>query len=1036
MRLRKILGLVAAFLLSFTGQTQDTFPYNGVRPSDVTSVAFTHATIYQDFKTRIENATLVIEKGRVIACGTDVAIPSNAVVIDLMGKYIYPSFIDLDSEYGMPKSEQSPRQYTGPQYTASRKGAFGWNDAIRADVNAASLFADSEETAKNYRAIGFGLVLTHLHDGIARGTSALVSLHPEENLALINPRVAAYYSFNKGSSRQAYPSSLMGSIALLRQTYYDAQWYAQNGRLSERNLSLQAFNDIQDLPQIFEAGDKWNLLRADKIGDEFNVQYILRGSGNEYQRISEIKNTGAALIVPIELPMAYDVSDPLMARWVSTDEMLHWELAPTNPARLHSAGIEFCLTSSGMSDQSVFLKNLRKVVRSGLPEAEALKALTYTPARLMGEEKAAGSLRTGYWANFLITSGNLFLDETVLYENWVQGEPYILEEKNKSNLAGNYKLEVGLVTYDLEVTGNPGKHKAKIFTYGERKSDDGTVTRDTTTTDVDLQLFGELLTLGFKTPDTGQGVVRLTGDIDPVSHQWKGSGEQPDGRKIQWKAQLVKLNETVSTSGNTLTADSALVALSRAPIPYPFNAYGWTNAPTQETVLITNATVWTCEKDGKIENGQVLISKGKIVAVGKNLSTTGYTNIKTIDAAGKHVTPGIIDEHSHIALESVNEGGQASSAEVEESRVVWPEDINIYRQLAGGVTCSQLLHGSANPIGGQSALIKLKWGGNADDLLVDNAAPFIKFALGENVKQSNWGDLATERFPQTRMGVEQVYYDHFIRAREYGEVWKNYITGLAKKGKKGGVSGGLVNAPRRDLELEALNQILRGERYITCHSYVQSEINMLMHVADSMNFRINTFTHILEGYKVADKMKAHGAGGSSFSDWWAYKMEVKDAIPYNGALMWENGITVAFNSDDAEMARRLNQEAAKAVKYGDVPEEEALKFVTLNPAKLLHIDDRTGSLAPGKDADIVIWSAHPLSIYARAEKTYVDGICYYDLEKETATESSRSAERARLIQKMLEAKSGGEPTASPKAKEKKHFHCDTLDQTSEGIYIH
>jgi imidazolonepropionase-like amidohydrolase len=466
---------------------------------------------------------------------------------------------------------------------------------------------------------------------------------------------------------------------------------------------------------------------------------------------------------------------------------------------------------------------------------------------------------------------------------------------------------------------------------------------------------------------------------------------------------------------------------------YPFTAYGSKERPKAETVFIKNATIWTCEAEGKIENGQILIHQGKIVAVGKSVDASKYAGARVIDAKGKHVTPGIIDEHSHIALASVNEGEQACSAEVEEARVVWPEDLDIYRQLSGGVTCSQLLHGSANPIGGQSALVKLHWGGNADDMLVDNAPGFIKFALGENVKQSNWYNDGS-RFPQTRMGVEQLYYDYFIRAREYGAA---NIAALQEIGKSRNTrqnnSLPNVNSPRVDLEMKALWEILNKNRFVTCHSYVQSEINMLMHVADSMNFTLNTFTHILEGYKVADKMKAHGAGASSFSDWWAYKYEVKDAIPHNGALLHEQGITVAFNSDDAEMARRLNQEAAKAVKYGGVKEEEALKFVTLNPAKLLRIDQRTGSLASGKDADVVIWTDHPLSIYAKAEKTFVDGICYFDAERDVQLRKDMTTERARLIQKMLNAKGAGEPVRTPGFKDKKHFHCDTLDQTSQGV---
>jgi imidazolonepropionase-like amidohydrolase len=374
-----------------------------------------------------------------------------------------------------------------------------------------------------------------------------------------------------------------------------------------------------------------------------------------------------------------------------------------------------------------------------------------------------------------------------------------------------------------------------------------------------------------------------------------------------------------------------------------------------------------------------------------------------------------VDEHSHIAITGgVNEGTQAVTSEVRIGDVLDSEDINLYRQLAGGVTTSHILHGSANPIGGQTMLIKHRWGLLPEQLKLEGAPGFIKFALGENVKQSNWGipeGTPNMRFPQTRMGVEQVYVDAFTRAKEYKAA-------MAVKG----------NHVRRDLELDALVEILNDTRHITCHSYVQSELNMLMHVADSMGFHINTFTHVLEGYKVADKMKARNIAGSTFSDWWAYKMEVQEAIPYNGAIMHDMGIVTAFNSDDEEMARRLNQEACKAVTYGKAPEEEALKFVTLNPAIMLHVDNRIGSLKPGKDADIVVWSADPLSIYAVAEKTYVDGIKYWDIDEDAAKQKALKADEARIIQKMIAAKNKGAATQKPDGGHRpKAYTCDTIE---------
>jgi imidazolonepropionase-like amidohydrolase len=398
-----------------------------------------------------------------------------------------------------------------------------------------------------------------------------------------------------------------------------------------------------------------------------------------------------------------------------------------------------------------------------------------------------------------------------------------------------------------------------------------------------------------------------------------------------------------------------------------------------------------------------------------------------IDGTGKYLTAGIIDEHSHIAIAGgVNESGQSSTAEVRIGDVVDPDDVNIYRQLAGGVVASQLLHGSANPIGGQSAIVKLRWGASAEQMKIDYAPGFIKFALGENVKQANWGDNYTIRFPQTRMGVEQVYYDYFTRAKEYNAQWMQWKALPQKERDK-------ASAPRRDLDLEAVGEILLGSRNITCHSYVQSELMMLMHVADSMGFKINTFTHILEGYKVADQMKAHGINGSTFSDWWAYKYEVKDAIPYNMALMYRMGINVAVNSDDAEMARRLNQEAAKGIKYGGMTEIAAFRMCTYNPAKALHVDQRMGSIKVGKDADVVLWSDNPTSIYARPEKTIVDGKVLYDSQEDLKLRENMRQDKSRIVQKMIAEKNGGAPVQQFQYRKPRLWDCE--DMTDHGNYL-
>lgn len=1014
-----LLFIFNFFLLNTFSQT--TFPVNGARDENHNYYAFTNAIIFIDYKTKIDSATLLIRDGIIEKTGRGINIPVNSVVYDLHGKYIYPSFIDIYSSYGMPEVKRKPRESPEefrPRAERTSKGAFNWNEAIRPEVKASSMFTVNKKEAEEMRNIGFGTVLSHKKDGIARGTSTLVTLAEEpENEVMLNDDAAAHYSFNKGTSSQNYPSSQMGSIALLRQTYYDAGWYKNSVspaiRESETNISLDFFNRIQNLPQIFEADDYLTVLRADKVGDEFGVQYIVKGSGDEYKRLREIKETQAKLIVPLKFPKPYEVEDAYEALVIALDEMKHWELAPANPALLEQKSIEFALTSSDLESKKSFWNNLHKAKKYGLSDTTALKALTYIPAAMLKMENSIGSLKEGMLANFLITSDSIFNEKNKIYENWVRGKRYVISDYNMPDVRGIYDLNIDSSVYELNVEGKPGNPSGKLKVPG-----------DTSKVKVTISVDDKLISLSFELNDKNyKGLIRLSGKINYQGGSWDGQGQAVDGGWFLWNAIR---KEKFREKADTVKKDS----IGLGKIFYPNMVYGFADLPSAKPVLIKNATVWTNEKEGILKNTDVLIFQGKILAIGQNIlpenllpETAAPVSWEIIDGTGKHLTPGIIDEHSHIAISrGVNEGAQAVSAEVRIGDVINSDDINIYRQLAGGVTAAQLLHGSANPVGGQSALIKLKWGFSPEEMKIKNADGFIKFALGENVKQSNWGDFNTVRFPQTRMGVEQVFMDAFTRAKEYENEWKKYQSFKPGKNKT------KPAIPRRDLELETLSEILNQKRFITCHSYIQSEINMLMHVADSLGFKVNTFTHILEGYKVADKMKKHGAGASSFSDWWGYKFEVNDAIPYNGAILHEQGITVAYNSDDAEMGRRLNQEAAKAVKYGGVTEEEALKFVTLNPAKLLHLDNRMGSIKTGKDADVVLWTENPLSIYAKAEKTFVDGFLLYDIERDRILQQENQKERVRIIAKMLTAKKAGEETQKSEKKEQKKYHCDTLEE--------
>jgi imidazolonepropionase-like amidohydrolase len=1008
MRLKKLCysGILLLLCLSTKySLAQATFPLNDIANPREGCYALTNATIVKDAQTTVQNATLLIRQGKIEAVGAAVIIPKDAVVVDCKGKYIYPSFIDLFSDYG----SQAPAPRTGggfgggfggqAQMTSNTKGAYGWNQAIKPEVDFSKIFNVNESRAKELRGLGFGTVLSHQPDGIARGTGAVVTLANEkENKVILKEKASANFSFDKGSSAQDYPGSLMGCIALLRQTYLDAQWYKTKPATEGTNLSLQAWNDNQSLLPIFESNDKWNDLRADKVGDEFGVQYIIKAAGNEYQRINEIKATNATFIVPLNFPQAMDVEDPTDARFVSLSDLKQWEMAPLNPGAMEKAGISFAITLSGLKEPASFLPNLRKAIQNGLSEQKALDALTKIPATLLNMYDKVGSLEAGKLANFIITSGPIFGERTSIYQNWIQGNKYGVKEDGWKDIRGQYNLTINNSSYKLNVRGEPGKLTTNII--------------DTDTTKADLTINDKLVKLNFTFKKDSSAPTRLSGVMSDNS--WSGTGQLANGKWVSWTAVKGEGGGRQGGGGNRPPggdssrrrggSDSA-ISKPLAVVTYPFNGYGWVTAPGAETILFKNTTVWTNEKEGRLENTDVLVKNGKIVSIGKNINDAGA---KVIDGSGKHLTAGIIDEHSHIAgTGGINECTQSVTAEVRMADIVNPEDINIYRQLSGGVTSSHLLHGSCNTIGGQTQLIKLRWGQNAEQLKFANWDPFIKFALGENVKRSS-NNQANTRFPDSRMGVEEVLMDAFTRAKDYDK------SGTGR---------------RRDLELDALSEIMNKKRFITCHSYVQSEITALMRVADKFNFNVNTFTHILEGYKVADKMKAHGASASTFSDWWAYKMEVVDAIPQNAYLMTKVGLNVAINSDDAEMARRLNQEAAKSVKYANMDEQDALKMVTLNPATMLHVADRTGSIKVGKDADLVLWSDHPLSIYAKSLITMVDGIVYFDREKDAQQREVIAKERTRLIQKMIGAKKGGDRTgpAIPSFGELNHCEEDHYD---------
>ena len=997
--MKKALLVGLAWCFAISSWAQQTFPNDGLEVRGKTQTAIYASEIWVSPDKKMKDATLIIQEGEIVGVKAGKQQPQGAEFIDYDGLSIYPSFIDLNGAYGI-KTKKLAKQPSGPHYSSSKKGPFYWNDAISPENHAFELFAHDAKQEKSYLQAGFGAVVAHNEDGFVRGTGILVSPGIKEaSKAVILEKSSAHYSFSKGSSQMSYPSSLMGAIALMRQYFSDAQWYSNENNRDHANLSLQAELDNASLPKIMNAGDALDVLRAKKLFQESGQKAIYVAGNDVYKELNQFQNTGVNLVVSIDFPKPIALNNAFEVNYTSLEKMKHWEWAPKGPALLHEKGISTALTMAGHKSAKEFLSHLQKAVKYGWPEKEALRALTTNPSKWVKATAKVGTLEKGKLANFIVTQGSPFKKGSIL-ENWVQGEKKVVGELPETDLSGNYRLALGNNLLDtLKIAYKDGKNSAKLEV-------------DTLKQKVKLKWEDEMLNLHLFSGTDSSTVATLYAN---GNQSWKGN--------VAWNGTLaqVKLLYLSGNKSKDKEDEKAKEITEPTNYTYPLKAFGYNEIPKAESVIIKNATVWTNEEAGIVTETDVWVSNGKIIRIGKNLNASG---VRTIDGTGKHLTSGIIDEHSHIGIsKGVNEGGQSVSAEVTIQDVVNPHDVNIYRQLAGGVTASQLLHGSANPIGGRSALIKLKYGTTADAMLIDGADGFIKFALGENVKQSNWGDKYNKRFPQTRMGVEQLMKDAFTRALEYRKAQAAFK-------KMSPWQQANTEAPAKDYELEYLLEILDGKRFVSCHSYVQSEINMLMKLAEEFGFRINTFTHILEGYKVADKMAAHGAAGSTFADWWAYKYEVKDAIPYNAALMHQNGVLTGINSDDAEMGRRLNQEAAKTVKYGGVSEEDAWKMVTLNPAKMLHLDDKMGSIKIGKDADLVLWSDSPLSVAAKPELTMIDGAVYFDRSKQDEKQEFVKTEKWRLYQLMQTAIKNGEKPSQPTPSKQGQYHCLSM----EGAY--
>ncbi len=987
--------ILSCFIICSTFLFGQDRPINGVAPSTSSNYIFKNATVFVSSSKMIQKATIVVENGIIKEVGNSPIKTGKYIEVDCEGLVILPSFIEVNrvvSFKGMAIDIKS---------NSNRTAEYSWNAAIKPEVKAVDYHYQDQLDVQLWANKGFGLLLNAPNDGIIAGQGYMRSLYaPQEENTILKSSVGVSFSFEKGSSKQLYPSSQMGSIALIRQTLLDAKHHSTTNNL---NLSYDALQlAIKTTPILFRVTSSLEVLRAKKIADEFGLNWMAIGAGDAYKCVDELKGSGVKMVLPLNYPKTLNVSDPYVNQYIPLSELKDWEMAPTNAYILNKEGVAIALSSSGIDSVKDFWNAIRETIKHGLTPMEVLKALTETPAKWLGIEKEYGTIEPGKKAFFTVYSSNPLSQEAEVVEVFNNGVRESINPRSIINLEGKYNFNLENKQYVVEIL----KKDSKV--YEVKRLDAPKKVYENVKINIDgLDMHFVIA----DSTDDQRGHFILHGKFVPKMGVFEGEGTSPSGSWIRWTA--IKQKKTqAETKSETIKLDT-LVAKN---LWFPNMAFGKVELPTVKNILFKNVTIWTNEVEGNISNGYVLVKEGKIHYVGGEQPKLPLET-EVIEGNGMFLTSGIIDEHSHIAIsKGVNEGSQSVTSEVSIADVVRNDDINIYRQLAGGVTTAQLLHGSANTIGGQSALIKLKWGYSPEQMLYRDAPKFIKFALGENVKQTNWGDGS--RFPQTRMGVEQVLIDAFSRAKKYqaSKTVKNNNVGV-------------------DLELEVLVEILEGKRHITCHSYIQSEILMLLKVADSFGFKVNTLTHILEGYKIAGELKKHQTGASTFSDWWAYKYEVMDAIPHNASLLHEQGVLVAINSDDAEMGRRLNQEAAKAIKYGGMTEIEAWKLVTLNPAKLLHIDDKVGSIKIGKDADLVLWNTNPLSINAYPERVFIDGIPFYSRVEDLKLQIQNDKEKARIISKILDVNQrNGDKGKMYNLVEPKFFHCNTLGE--EGTTNH
>jgi len=973
---RYLLGLTALVASSVQAQQSSrTEPINGLRDNPTGYHALVNARVVTAPGQVLNNATVVVRNGLITAVGAGIAAPAGARVWDLKGLTVYPGFIDASANLGGDTPPEGGD--VGPTH---------WNPQVRAWFSTTSNLKDDSTRRSGLRSLGFGAALAVPRQGIFRGTASVVTLADGgARERVMRPDLAQVIGFQRSFALGGmYPNSAMGTIALLKQTFMDAEWYTRawgtyetSGRSllpPETSEALAALGKSikGQQPVFFETTSEEEYLRAYKLAQEYKLTPWFRGSGEEYRLIDVLKGRTQPLVLPLTFPDAPNVSSPEMALRATLADLRHWYLAPTNPAQLAAAGVPFAITADGLPSLNQFLPNLRTAVARGLAPDKALAALTTVPAGWLGIEKTHGTIAVGKIANLVITDGDLFTEEASVRDVWVQGRQYGVTRPPQIDPRGTWAItsdDAGTFKNATLVLEGPLNRIRGTIEMGSRRPVPLTSVRIIAETGrIEASFPGE--------PLGQEGAMLLAGSVRDTS--FFGWLSLPNGTDASYRGARTAVFE-----GATRGAVASKVPKIDLPFLRPSMEFGRTAPPAQPTSLVVrHATVWTQGPQGRLENADLLVQAGKVVRVGQNL--TAPAGAVVIDATGKHVTPGLIDPHTHSGVSAVNESGFAIVPEVQMGDVITHNNIWFYRQLAGGLTTTMILHGSANPIGGENVYVKTRWGSLPDDYKIVGAPRTVKFALGENPKRS------PTRYPNTRMGVQEIIRDHFLAARDYEKEWKRW------EKEKTGIP------PRKDLRMEAILDILNQKLLVTSHGYRADEFLALVRLAEEFGFRIQALQHGVEAYKIATELKKSGVAAIVWSDWGAFKLESYDATSYNARLLMEAGVVTSLHSDDAEISTRMNWEAGKLLRTG-VNEIDALSTVTNQSAKAIAIDNRVGSLEAGKDADFVIWSGNPLSQFTKAEQTWVDGRKYFSLDEDKVLREDIAKQRAQLIQAVIAA---------------------------------